>query len=318
MKFNSKTEQTESHWALILGGSSGFGLATAKKLAASGMNILVVHRDRRGAMKNIQPEFDKIGEDNSIKFHSMNVDALSEKGRGDILASLKDVMGENGKVRLLLHSIAFGNLRPIAPSKNENHAEVAVAKLAEKLGVDSALIDTAVASLLEEGISELHTLQNVDYGTNVLGDEDLEQTIYNMGTSLLTWVQDVFKAELFAKDARVIGLTSEGNTVAWQGYAAVAAAKVALESISRAIAVEFATYGIRSNILQPGVTPTPALKLIPGHHQMESVAKMRNPFSRTTTPEDVANVIALMCTDEAAWINGTIIRVDGGEHVASI
>jgi NAD(P)-dependent dehydrogenase (short-subunit alcohol dehydrogenase family) len=121
---------------------------------------------------------------------------------------------------------------------------------------------------------------------------------------------------MFASDARVLGLTSEGNQVAWRGYAAVAAAKVAIESISRSIAVEFAPYGIRSNIIQPGVTPTPALKLIPGSEQMESVAKLRNPYKRTTTPEDVANFIALMCTDEAAWVNGSIIRVDGGEHIA--
>ncbi|MDB2447150.1 SDR family oxidoreductase [bacterium] len=318
MNFNSDDKSSESHWALILGGSSGFGLATAKKLAENGMNIMVVHRDRRGAMKNIQPQFDQIATNNNIKFFTMNIDALSEKGRGEIISTLKDCMGESGKVRLLLHSIAFGNLRPIVPSKKENQAEIAVAKLAEKLGVNTDQVNTAVADLLDEGISELHTLQEVDYGSNVLGDEDMEQTIYNMGTSLLTWVQDVFNAEIFAKDARVIGLTSEGNTVAWKGYGAVAAAKVALESVSRAIAVEFAAYGIRSNILQPGVTPTPALKLIPGHHQMESVAKMRNPFSRTTTPQDVANVVALMCTDEASWINGTIIRVDGGEHVASL
>ena len=113
-------------------------------------------------------------------------------------------------------------------------------------------------------------------------------------------------------------MTSEGNEVAWKGYAAVAAAKVALESISRSIAVEFAPYGIRSNIIQAGVTPTPALKLIPGSTQMQAVAKLRNPFKETTTPEKVADFIALMCTDEAAWVNGAIIRVDGGEHIASL
>ena len=47
-------------WALILGGSSGFGLATAHKLAAHGMNLCLVHRDRRGAMSRIEPEFEKL------------------------------------------------------------------------------------------------------------------------------------------------------------------------------------------------------------------------------------------------------------------
>src|SRR5690242_14680927 len=49
-----------NEWALILGGSSGFGLATAKKLSQHGMNICVVHRDRKGAMDRIAQEFAEI------------------------------------------------------------------------------------------------------------------------------------------------------------------------------------------------------------------------------------------------------------------
>ena len=51
---------SSDEWAIILGGSSGFGLATAQKLACHGLNICLVHRDRRGAMSRIEPEFDKI------------------------------------------------------------------------------------------------------------------------------------------------------------------------------------------------------------------------------------------------------------------
>ena len=120
----------------------------------------------------------------------------------------------------------------------------------------------------------------------------------------------------FADDARILGLTSEGNEIAWKGYAAVAAAKCALESVSRAMAVEFAPYGIRSNILQPGITNTAALRLIPGSSHMKASAMARNPYGRITQPEDVANVVGLMVRDEAAWINVTIIRVDGGEHIS--
>ena len=305
----------KNYWALILGGSSGFGLATAKKLAKQGMNLLVVHRDRRGAMARIEKNFDEI-RGNDIEFLNLNLNALTEEGRQKTLTQLKEKMGTEGKVRLLLHSIAFGNLKPIAPINKESSAQIAVSKLAEKLGVTSERVDQAVESLLEEGIAPLHTLHTQTYGEALLGEEDMEQTIYSMGSSLLSWVQDLHHHKMFASDARVLGLTSEGNQVAWRGYAAVAAAKVAIESISRSIAVEFAPYGIRSNIIQPGVTPTPALKLIPGSEQMESVAKLRNPYKRTTTPEDVANFIALMCTDEASWVNGSIIRVDGGEHIA--
>ncbi|MBL6991365.1 MAG: SDR family oxidoreductase [Bacteriovoracaceae bacterium] len=307
-----------NHWAVILGGSSGFGLATAKKLGSHGMNLFIVHRDRRGAMARIEKEFLEIKNNCNVQFVSLNVNALTDDGRAQILQTVKEKLGATGKVRLLLHSIAFGNLRPVAPSTKDTTVEVAIAKLAQKLGATPESIDQAISSLIEEGVSPLHTMHSSSFGDSLLGDEDMKHTIYNMGSSLLSWVQDLFGSDLFASDARVVGLTSEGNEVAWRGYAAVAAAKAVLESISRSIAVEFAPFGIRSNVVQPGVTPTPALKLIPGHDKMEAVAKLRNPFKRTTTPEDVANVIALLCTDEASWINGSLIRVDGGEHISPL
>jgi NAD(P)-dependent dehydrogenase (short-subunit alcohol dehydrogenase family) len=139
-----------------------------------------------------------------------------------------------------------------------------------------------------------------------------------MGSSILCWSQALLKRDLFAEDARIFGLTSEGNGLAWKGYAAVAAAKVALESLSRAMAVEFAPYGIRSNVIQAGITDTAALQAIPGSAQLKAQARQRNPFGRLTTPRDVANVIYLLSTAEASWINGEVIRVDGGEHISGV
>lgn len=304
-----------SHWALILGGSSGIGLATAQKLARHGMNVMVVHRDRRGAMARIEEGFDAIRAA-GVAFQALNLDALSPEGRAQTLDALATAMGGEGRVRLLLHSIAFGNLKPIAPSEPDARAPEAVAQLAQELGVAATSVQAAVDHLVERGVGALHALQATRYGDTLMDDEDMARTIHAMGTSLLPWVQDLHRLRLFAADARVLGLTSEGNTVAWKGYAAVAAAKAALESISRSIAVEYAPYGIRSNIIQAGVTPTPALKLIPGSAGMKAVAERRNPFKRTTTPEAVADFIALMCLDEAAWVNGALIRVDGGEHIA--
>jgi NAD(P)-dependent dehydrogenase (short-subunit alcohol dehydrogenase family) len=308
-------EFDRSHWALILGGSSGFGLASALKLARHGMNVMVVHRDRRGAMARIEPGFERIRA-TGAGFRALNLDALSAEGRAATLAELGAAMGDGGRLRLLLHSIAFGNLKPIAPVKPDARPAEAVSQLAHELGVSADAVQAAVGNLLQRGAGALHALQAPSYGDALLDEEDMAGTVYAMGTSLLSWVQDLHRLGLFASDARVLGLTSEGNTTAWKGYAAVAAAKAALESLSRAIAVEFAPYGIRSNIIQAGVTPTPALKLIPGSAAMQAVAERRNPFRRTTTPEDVADFIALMCTDEAAWVNGALIRVDGGEHIA--
>lgn len=263
----------KNEWGLILGGSSGFGLAAARKLSSCGMSVAVVHRDRAGSMPGIEREFDEIRA-YGTSFLPLNVDALSPAGREKILAELTQVLAGSGKVRVLLHSIALGNLKALARSRfaQDDHA-------------------------------------------HLLDDDDFAGTVYAMGTSLATWVRSLHERGLFAADARVLSLTSEGNEVAFRGYAAVSAAKAALEAVSRSIAVEFAPWGIRANVIQPGVTDTKALRMIPGSEAMKASALRRNPFGRLTTPEDVANVVALMCTKEAQWVNGALLRVDGGERI---
>jgi NAD(P)-dependent dehydrogenase (short-subunit alcohol dehydrogenase family) len=311
------TSFSRDDWALILGGSSGFGLATAKKLAENGMSICIVHRDRRGAMKRIEPEFEKIRSSGAELIH-FNTDALATERRDEVLDALTAAAGDDGRVKMLLHSIAFGNLKLIAPEKVEPLP--GRQQLAERLGVGVEDLTRAVDELFGEGADALQSLASLpSYSArSFIDDEDLERTIFSMGTSLLGWVQSLLARDLFADDARVFGLTSEGNDVAWKGYAAVAAAKTALESISRSMAVELAPRGIRSNVIQAGVTDTPALAAIPGNNHLKAGARQRNPFGRLTTPRDVANVIYLLCTPDAAWINGEVIRVDGGEHISGV
>jgi NAD(P)-dependent dehydrogenase (short-subunit alcohol dehydrogenase family) len=301
-------------WALILGASSGFGLATAHKLAQHGVNLALVHRDRRGSMPRIEAEFERIRA-RGVTLRTWNVDALDPTCRSAILEDLADAPESAGRVRVLLHSIAFGNLKPAAPSRPE--LRNGLAPLAAAVDLQEKQLAEAIDLLFGEGVDALEGLASPPvFSSAMLDEEDLARTIHAMGTSLLSWTQDLLARQLFAADARVFGLTSEGNSVAWRGYGAVSAAKVALEAISRTIAVEFAPYGIRSNVIQAGVTDTPALRAIPGHARLRAQARLRNPLRRLTTPEDVANVIYLLSTDDASWINGALIRVDGGEHVA--
>ena len=183
-----------------------------------------------------------------------------------------------------------------------------------------AALAVSLLLVFAAGVPNAHAMASPPVYSNkrFLDEDDFLRTIHAMGTSLLGWVQEIFGRGLFADDARVFGLTSEGNEIAWKGYAAVAAAKVSLESLTRSIATEFAPYGIRANVIQAGITETPALAAIPGSDQMKAQARLRNPLGRLTTPRDVANVIALLCSDEAGWINGEVIRVDGGEHISGV
>lgn len=309
-----ETQFPREWWGLILGGSSGFGLATAHKLAQHGMNLCIVHRDRRAVARRAEPEFEKLRA-TGVQVLTLNKNALDADVRRQILDRLGEVMGEQGRVRTLLHSIAFGSLKLIAPDKSRRGN--ARAALSAELGLQEEVLAKKADALFREGSDALVGIASPpSYPQRALDEGDLARTIHAMGTSLLGWTQDLIERDRFAPDARVMGLTSEGNAVAWKGYAAVAAAKAALESISRAMAVELAPYGIRSNVIQAGVTETPALEAIPGNPQLKAQARLRNPYGRLTTPEDVANVIYLLSMDEAAWINGVVLRVDGGEHVS--
>jgi NAD(P)-dependent dehydrogenase (short-subunit alcohol dehydrogenase family) len=302
-------------WGVILGGSSGFGLATAHKLAAHGMNLFIVHRDRRGAMKRIEPEFEKL-RGSGVQVVIRNADALSPEKRAELVEELRGSLGSSGRVKMLLHSIAFGNLKLLVGESSAQSETLGL--LAGALGVEAPQLGEAVDRLFEEGHDALADLATPPvYPTHsFLDTDDFSRTIHCMGTSLLDWVQHLHTDGLFADDARVFGLTSEGNDVAWKGYAAVSAAKVSLEALARSIATEFAPYGIRCNVLQPGVTETPALAAIPGSNRLKAAARLRNPGRRLTTPPDVAGVLYLMCLPEAAWVNGVILRIDGGEHIS--
>jgi enoyl-[acyl-carrier protein] reductase III len=261
------TKQFSGCWAIILGGSSGFGFATTHKLAQHGMNVAVLYREIATADKVVKQNFLEIAEQNSVSILPFNINALDETARKTFIADF--TASKEGQVKLMLHSIARGNLKPLAAN---------------------------------EGTS--------------LSVNDIQLTTYAMATSIIDWARDLLAANAFCQDAQVIGLTSEGSHKYWEGYAAVSAAKATLESLNTYMAVELAPFGLKTNLIQAGVTPTPSLKRIPDSDRLIEAAIQRNPFKRLTKPEDVANVIYLLCTPEAAWINGAVIHVDGGEHCA--
>ena len=143
----------------------------------------------------------------------------------------------------------------------------------------------------------------------------MDMTVDVMAHSLVYWVQDLAYRELLHEGSRVFAMTSAGSTRVWPSYGPVSAAKAALESHIRQLAYELAPKGIAVNAIRAGVTDTPALRKIPGNHELLAGARARNPSGRLTTPEDVARTIAALSDERAAWMTGNTIGVDGGEDV---
>ena len=145
----------------------------------------------------------------------------------------------------------------------------------------------------------------------------IEMTMNVMAHSLVYWVQDALTRGLLVRGGRVVAMTSAGSHKVWPGYGAVSAAKAALEAHVRQLAVELGAAGITVNAVRAGVTDTPAFRKIPGSEWMAEQVTSRHPAGRMTTTADVARVLALLVTDEAQWITGTVIGVDGGEDLVT-
>ncbi len=260
---------TDKYYALILGASSGFGGATAVKLAEDGYNIIGVHLDRAVNMPLVNGIIDKI-KSFGVEARFFNVNAADEKKRQEIIEALL-AEGTQPKIKVVMHSLAFGALLPFIP------------------GGDGKYITKA----------------------------QMEMTLDVMAHSLVYWVQDLHRAGLLANGGRIFGMTSSGGHSIIPSYGAVSAAKAALESHIRQLSVELGPLGITANSIMAGVTDTPALRKIPGSIPMLEVARRKNPGQRLTTPEDVAATISLLCRDEARWVSGGVINVDGGEDIVS-
>jgi enoyl-[acyl-carrier protein] reductase III len=143
----------------------------------------------------------------------------------------------------------------------------------------------------------------------------MEMTLDVMAHSLVYWVQDLVRRGLLVEGSKVFSMTSAGAHKVVAGYGAVSAAKAALESHTRQLALELAPRGICVNCIQAGVTDTPALRKIPNCDHILAEAMTRNPSGRITTTEDVARVLVALSDPDITRINGTVICVDGGEDI---
>lgn len=254
-------------WALILGASSGFGEASAKALAKAGYDIAGVHLDRKAGQQHVEEIKSEIaaGGRRALFF---NGNAADEARRKEVLDALEaDIAQKGGTVAVLMHSLAFGTLKPY---------------------------------IAEDAISKAN----------------IDMTLDVMGHSLVYWAQDLVKRKLMGEGGRVFSMTSSGSTRVIPSYGAVSAAKCALESHTRQLAVELAPLGIAVNALRGGVTRTPASERIPGSDRLFEQAAQRNPHRRLTTTQDVARALVALCHPGTDWVTGNVINVDGGEEIA--
>jgi enoyl-[acyl-carrier protein] reductase III len=230
--------------------------------------------------------------------------------------------------------------RAIALKLAENGADVVInyvrnqkpaeetAELIRKMGKESLVVRANVARIehIERLFEEIEMhfggldifVSNAASGFNRPAleqkDSGWEHTMNVNARAFLFCMQKA--APLFEKrgGGRVIAISSQGSTRVLPDYIAVGASKAALEALTRYLAVELGPLNISVNAVSPGLVETDALKHFAtlGDPTMIPRTIENTPAGRLVTPEDVANLVAFLCTPEAEMIRGQVIVVDGG------
>ena len=256
-------------WGLVLGSSSGFGAATARALGRHGMAIVGVHLDRKATLPLAEAVMADVRAAGAAA-HFFNVNAADAEKRAQVCGRARELT-DGRPLRVLMHSLAFGTLRPFVdadPAQQTTKAQ-------------------------------------------------LEMTLDVMAHSLVYWVQDLHARGLVGEGTRIFAMTSSGGSRVMPFYGAVSAAKAALESHVRQLALELGSKGVSVNAIRAGVTDTPAARKIPMAEALFQEARRRNPGGRLTEPDDVAGAIVALSLPGTRWISGSVLGVDGGEDVTA-
>ncbi len=177
--------------------------------------------------------------------------------------------------------------------RNGEVAEGVVADLMERLGGIDVLVNNA--GIIRDG---LFMMMEPDNWKAVL-DTSLNG-FYNM-------TRPVIEGMVRARRGVVVSISSASSLLPNRGQANYAAAKAGLNAASRVVAAEVARLGIRVNVVAPGLIETEMIAAAPKEH-----IKTLIPMARIGHPREVAKVVAFLCSEDASYITGQVLSVNGG------
>jgi glucose 1-dehydrogenase len=110
----------------------------------------------------------------------------------------------------------------------------------------------------------------------------------------------------------IVNITSVHQRIPWGGYAHYCAAKAGLAMLTKTIALELATERVRINAVAPGAIATPRNSEAWSDPEMKRDLMEKIPIARVGEVEEIASVVAFLCSDEASYMTGSTVYVDGG------
>ena len=226
--------------------------------------------------------------------------------------------------RAIALSLAAGGAHVVAAARGENAKGTADDITAAGGSVEVATLDVTDPASVEAvvaGVLERH--KRIDVLVNNAGvtkdqlmlrmkRDDWDAVIAANLTGAYTCVQAVLKSMVKARQGRIISITSVVGEAGNAGQVNYAASKAGLIGFTKALALEVASRGITVNAVAPGLIDTDMTKAISAGAHEEWAKKI--PLQRLGTPEDIAAAVRFLASDEAAYITGHVLSVNGGMH----
>ena len=183
---------------------------------------------------------------------------------------------------------------------------------------DPAMVSDLAKSLAESDQSPLALVNNAGITKDTLmlrmKPEDWQSVIDTNLTSIFTVVSAFIKPMTKARTGRIINISSVVGSMGNAGQVNYAAAKAGLEGMTRAMAREFGSRAITVNAVAPGFIETDMTHVLPEAQKEALLSQV--PLGRLGSAEEVAGTVAFLASEEASYVTGTTLHVNGGMYMA--
>jgi NAD(P)-dependent dehydrogenase (short-subunit alcohol dehydrogenase family) len=249
---NTNSKKLSGKIALVTGGSSGLGLATAKRFVAEGAHVFITGRR--------QPELDAAAKEIGSNVTAVRSDSAKLADLDRLFATIRE---QKGRLDILFANAGGGAFAPL------------------------------------EQVTEEHF--DKYFGINVKG------TLFTVQKAL----------PLMTAGGAIVINGSMASIKGIPAFGVYAATKAALRSFARTWSMDLKGRNIRVNVVSPGTVVTPAYKTELGLtdeqiEQFTAQAAAATPLGRVGTPDEIANAVLFLASDDSSYITGTEIFVDGG------
>ncbi len=259
--------------AVITGGSSGLGRATATRLAVEGADIVIADLDaERGA--EVVDSIEKLGQ----RAIFVRTDTSKES---DVEALADTALSE------------FGRLDVCFAAAGISHAAYVSSD------------DSPDTELTSRGDDSLLLYKPLEQWEKVLA--------VNLTGVMLTDRAVALRMIAAGNGGAIVNVSSIAGSQPHVGLGDYAVSKAGVAMMTKTIALELAREGIRVNAIAPGLIDTPMTQGLAGDEQQERLMLRGTPLGRKGTPEEIANAVAFLLSDQASYITGEVLPIDGGE-----